>query len=212
MSDTRNRPSLSACRECGYRSRRLLALCHQCGNEMTSTTPRVSRRTERHFWDGAIPCSLGCLVWQRCRDRHGYGTARIYPPGAAGIVMTAHRVAWTYTYGEIPAGMHVLHRCDNPPCIRPDHLFLGTNADNARDRKEKGRTVNISKINAAQVRTVLEERMLGLSLSALARRHGISESQIQRICARKSWPNLPPATQADLSRPVGPTAESHGGG
>lgn len=55
--------------------------------------------------------------------------------------MTAHRLAWVLTWGEIPGKLHVLHTCDNPPCMNPDHLFVGTNADNVRDRHAKGRTV-----------------------------------------------------------------------
>ena len=52
----------------------------------------------------------------------------------------AHQIAWELTYGPVPPGLHVLHRCDVPPCINPGHLWLGTNADNQRDRHLKGRT------------------------------------------------------------------------
>ena len=54
--------------------------------------------------------------------------------------MGAHRWAWMLVHGSIPDGLHVLHRCDNPPCFRPSHLFLGTDADNARDMASKGRS------------------------------------------------------------------------
>ena len=74
----------------------------------------------------------GCWEWQRCRTR-GYGDAQV---GAKH--MRAHRVAWSIFNGPIPHGMCVLHRCDNPPCCNPKHLFVGTQADNMRDMNAKG--------------------------------------------------------------------------
>ena len=78
--------------------------------------------------------STPCLEWQACRDRGGYGGFK-----ASGKIERAHRMAWELAHGPIPDGLHVLHRCDNPPCVANDHLFLGTEADNAHDRDAKGR-------------------------------------------------------------------------
>lgn len=75
-----------------------------------------------------------CLVFTGSCNEHGYG--RIY---FAGGLMKAHRFAWITAFGPIPAGLHVLHHCDNPPCCNPEHLFLGTHQDNMADMDSKDR-------------------------------------------------------------------------
>lgn len=84
------------------------------------------------FW-ARVEKSDGCWVWIGARTTAGYGETW------QGRVLYTHRVAYELTIGPIPADLHVLHRCDNPPCCRPDHLFAGTHADNMRDMFAKGR-------------------------------------------------------------------------
>jgi hypothetical protein len=76
----------------------------------------------------------GCWEWVRGRTRQGYGKLN-----RNGKRWAAHRFIWTFVNGPIPNGIHVLHKCDNPPCINPDHLWLGTHTDNMRDKVRKGR-------------------------------------------------------------------------
>jgi HNH endonuclease len=76
----------------------------------------------------------GCWTWAGRKWRNGYGRTEMVPGE-----WSAHRAAWVVSNGTIPEGKHVLHRCDNPPCVRPDHLFVGTAKDNAQDRDAKGR-------------------------------------------------------------------------
>src|SRR3990167_8099742 len=78
-----------------------------------------------------------CLEWQRCRQAKGYGLLRFEYMGTS--MQKAHRVAYHLTFGAIPERKHVLHRCDNPPCCNPYHLYVGSNADNAHDRMTRGR-------------------------------------------------------------------------
>jgi hypothetical protein len=103
---------------------------------------RVDAKTR--FWskvseDGPLPerCpELGpCWLWTAGCSKNGYGQFSIGRQG-----YSTHRMAWIFTNGPVPAGISVLHRCDNPPCVNPGHLFLGTQLDNRRDCVRKGRT------------------------------------------------------------------------
>jgi hypothetical protein len=76
-----------------------------------------------------------CWIWYEGRRHHGYGRIGSLQEGA-------HRVAWELTNGPIPDGLDVLHKCDNPPCVNPDHLFLGDQEANMNDMAAKGRARN----------------------------------------------------------------------
>jgi hypothetical protein len=89
----------------------------------------------KSFWDKVkIRSGIGCWEWQAYCNKDGYGQV-----GYQGTVTGAHRVSWILENGPIPDGLCVLHKCDNPSCVRPDHLFLGTRVDNSDDKVAKGR-------------------------------------------------------------------------
>src|SRR3990167_2515506 len=85
------------------------------------------------FWL-KVTTSNQCWLWEGCRDKQGYGRFSIYKTADKPVKhMLSHRFAWELTHGQIPKGLCVLHRCDNPPCVNPAHLFLGTIHDNNHD-------------------------------------------------------------------------------
>ena len=93
--------------------------------------PIYDRLMKRTFTDA----KTGCVVWTGTVGFGGHGQIR----SAKTKLLATHRVSWEHHNGPIPEGMKLCHRCDNPPCINPEHLFLGTQADNIRDMIEKGR-------------------------------------------------------------------------
>lgn len=118
--------------------------------------------------------------------------------GYGGKIVDAHRVSWMLERGEIPAGMCVCHHCDNRRCVRPDHLFLGTYADNMRDMVEKKRATKatrgsgngMAKLDVEQVYALRAASKHG-DCARLARKFGVSTSTACEIRARKRWAWLP---------------------
>lgn len=97
--------------------------------------PRPSELTLlNRFWKSVLINIDGCWEWQKAvNPETQYGTMRW-----DGLTKTAHRISWEFHFGD-PGELHVLHKCDNRKCVRPDHLFLGTNLDNILDSMRKGR-------------------------------------------------------------------------
>lgn len=142
------------------------------------------------FWS-KVEKTPGCWKWRAGCDGRGYGEFRL------GTRMRgAHRVAWELTRGVIPEGLCVLHSCDNPRCVRPNHLFLGTVADNNADKAAKGRAVRLAgeKHGCSRLRT--KDIYLIRSLSAELSRKEIAEifkvdpTHISKILRGKRWGHL----------------------
>jgi len=145
----------------------------------------------RRFWD-KVDRSGDCWVWMASKRGHGYGgflTPERKPT-------TAHRFSWFLHNGPIPSGMCVLHKCDNRLCVKPDHLFLGTQLDNIRDRDEKGRqktlrgSVNINaKLNEDQVKIIKRNRGF-ISQRCLAKAFGVTRGTITHIHTGRNWGHI----------------------
>lgn len=145
------------------------------------------------FW-GRIKKTDGCWLWQGAVNTTGYGMVS-WSGGQKNIV--AHRLVWKFLKGAIPAGKLVLHRCDTPRCCNPDHMFLGTDADNSADKIRKGRDntrgeQNIhARLTASVVREIRNLRLVGWNGAQLAARFGITASHACNIWQGKSWAHLP---------------------
>lgn len=131
----------------------------------------------------------GCWLWQGYINPGGYGV--ISMPGKKS--RSAHRIAWTLFHGAIPAGLMVCHRCDIRECVNPDHLFLGTVAENAADMKRKGRSRSgernaRAKLKLKQV-TRIKELLArpGARARTIAKRYNVSISTISAIKRGKIW-------------------------
>ena len=136
---------------------------------------------EVRFWMGVRSSKAGCWEWCKARDERGYGF--IYVNGCN---VRTHRYSWEIHHGEIPVGLFVCHHCDNPRCVRPDHLFVGTHKDNMQDAKKKGRLYvppkgaplhknrgernGGSRVIEEQVKAMRKERKEGCKLRDLARK------------------------------------------
>jgi hypothetical protein len=145
---------------------------------------------EVRFW-AKVNKTDDCWLWTAATVA-GYGAI-----GLRGKHIKAHRYSWELANGPIPDGLHVLHRCDNPPCVRPDHLFLGTHADNMADMSAKGRVNSVrGEKNKSAVLTetdVVEIRRLkqaGVSSTELGRRFGVSANTALLITKRKKWSHV----------------------
>lgn len=169
-------------------------------NKVRATIPIADRFWPKVNKNGPICERLGsnCWEWSAALDRRGYGVLGIKGSRTA----SAHRIAWELTNGNIPDGMEVCHRCDNPACVRVSHLFLGDHTDNMRDMTAKGRhngdgkphgiEHHNAKLDDERVAEIRSRTATGESKIAIAAEYGVSVSLIYAIHHRKIWQHVNP--------------------
>lgn len=176
--------------------------------------PRIKprRRTplEARFWAKVVKNGDGCWSWTAGTDQHGYG--RIGLGAKSDPIERAHRISWLLHRGPIPVGMCVLHRCDNPICTRPDHLFLGTRTDNAADKTAKGRAKGPrgiankrAKLTDDSVATIYSLYLQGRTMASLARDFGVTPPAVRALARGWTWnqiTGLPPIRRDGSARPL----------
>lgn len=162
----------------------------------TITDRQLERFYERLKQEGE------CLVWPGGKD-NGYGVTGIgvRSEGTSRGVFT-HRLAWALEHGPIPPGMCICHHCDNPPCCRPEHLFLGTRADNNRDMFAKGRNVKgegawKSRLSEQDFQAI---RASDESIGVLAKIYDVIPATIGHVLRHRSWKHAGGARQTRVRR------------
>ncbi|RUR38499.1 HNH endonuclease [Vreelandella populi] len=137
----------------------------------------------------------GCWLWQAAKRSTGYGAMKV-----GGLKESAHRISYTVFKGPIPEGLWVLHKCDNPQCVNPNHLFAGTPLANSQDMHAKGRQRYVGQKGKDNPRSVLTENQVkevikliakGMTNRAIANRFGVSHGAISLIRLGKCWPDIP---------------------
>lgn len=146
------------------------------------------------LWSRRVLTPSGCWEWAGARNDYGYGLINI------GRTERVHRIAYVLRNGPIDKADRVLHRCDNPPCFNPSHLFKGTAQDNTDDMHAKGRWKkprspigslnNLAILNEADVLVIIERLLAGETRTRIALDYGVTIGAVSRIAVGKNWKHL----------------------
>lgn len=168
-----------------------------------SAATKLAEPRERFMSKVSPEPNTGCWLWTGALTGLAYGSFSI-----GGKDVRAHRYSWELVHGPIPAGLCACHRCDTPICVNPDHLFLGTHAENDADRHAKGRDAcgdrsssrlhpearprgeksSAAKLTEAQVKEIRRlRRDTPISQRAVAALFGLTHSSVAKIESRRSW-------------------------
>lgn len=166
-----------------------MSLWSTCGNKACVRPDHLRALRRGNFVDSFwlhVQKDDGCWAWTASHDVDGYGQ---FKSGRA------HRFSYELHHGAIPEGLLVCHHCDNPGCVNPAHLFLGTNADNNHDRDQKqrqcrGEDQHTAKLTERDVRTARALCTLGARLSEIALRFGVSRRTVARVATGESWKHV----------------------
>ena len=163
--------------------------------EMASRDSLLQRFEEKYI----VEPNSGCWLWTAATLFHGYGAIRI-----DGQTKRAHRVSYELFNGPIPEGMHILHKCDTPCCVRPDHLKVGDHKENMHDMIAKGRDKHEGLLGARNGSAKLTESSAMYayqskkSVNELADELGVSDVAIRKVKRRHTWRHIHSAPQKEV--------------
>ncbi|HEX8653528.1 MAG TPA: HNH endonuclease signature motif containing protein [Pyrinomonadaceae bacterium] len=163
----------------------------QCAATLRVAQRHIGSNFAERFWSKVELSSEsnGCWLWRGRVLRSGYGTA-----WKDGTYQYAHRIAYELKYGEIPEGMCVCHKCDNPPCCRPDHLFIGSQEENMHDMRRKGRNSHPLKLTEQAVleirRRYADRKLVKVTMQQLGDEYGVYKGYISKIIHRQKWRHI----------------------
>lgn len=167
----------------------------------------MDEKTIARFW-AKVDKSGDCWIWTAYKTPKGYGQFRI-GGRAKGRAHLSHRVAWAIANGGWPT-LCVCHSCDNPACVNPAHLFLGTHAENMVDRDRKGRVQHgashyLAKLTEGDIPTIRAALSAGSSKAAIAKDFGVSRATIRKVGQGKGWKHVSTDSEARGTKSENPS-------
>lgn len=177
------------------------------------------KQSEKERFFAKVNKTDGCWLWSAAKDRKGYGMFSVGPSHLPdgkrrNSMVSAHRFSYQMQFGEIAShdsfhGLCVLHKCDTPSCVNPDHLFIGTNLENVRDMDSKGRRVVVAKkgsdhvnsvLNEQQVREIVQKHRINkVPQNQLSKDYGVCNATINHIFTGRLWAHLGLANKKEAS-------------
>lgn len=152
----------------------------------------TQKLVQRLLKNSTLDTDTQCWEWNKSKGKWGYGHINV-----KGKIELAHRVSYRTLVGEIISNNGVLHKCDNPACVNPDHLFTGTNKDNVLDKVRKNRQSRIGQgkgenhsLAKLTEQDVLNIRASGDKQESLAKKYNVTQSCISHIKNKKSWSHI----------------------
>jgi hypothetical protein len=166
-----------------------------CSNHFKNKIPTDKeslKKLELKIKENVTKDKNGCLVWNGYKDKNGYGKTTI-----ASRSVAVHRIVYAINYDDFDQSLLICHKCDNPACCKPSHLFMGTHKDNERDKIKKGRRNNLngskhpfSKINEKMVNEIRSRYKSGAKLTELSDEFNLTQGHVHKIVKGISWKHL----------------------